>query len=67
MRLTRDGGCQLTGGTVGHVDNGGGSFVNHHLMFVSQAALDEVKQWAVVPVKATYKTINTLYIYLFSM
>ena len=49
--LTRHSGGQLSGGAVWHVDDGRGRFVNHHLVFVPQAALDEVKQGAVVSVK----------------
>lgn len=45
---TRHSGSQLPGGAVGHVDNGRRSLVHHHLVLVPQAALDEVKQGAVV-------------------
>lgn len=46
--LTRHSRGQLPGCTVGHVDNGRGSLIHHHLILVPQAALDEVKQGAVV-------------------
>lgn len=52
-RLTGHSRSQLTSGTVGHVDDGGSCFINHHLMFIPQAALNEVKQRAIVPVKPT--------------
>lgn len=46
--LTGHGRGQLPGGAVWHVNDGGGRFVHHHLVLVPQAALDEVKQGAVV-------------------
>lgn len=45
---TRHSWGQLPGCTVGHVDDGRGSLVHHHLVLVPQTALDEVEQWAVV-------------------
>lgn len=45
---TWHGGGQLSGGAVGHMDDGGRGFIHHHLILVPQAALDEVEQRAVV-------------------
>lgn len=46
---------QLSGRAVGHVHNGRGSLVHHHLILVPQAALNEVKQGAVVTIQKKEK------------
>lgn len=46
---------QLSGRAVGHVHNGRGSLVHHHLILVPQAALNEVKQGAVVTIQKNKK------------
>lgn len=46
--LTGHSGSQFPGGAVWHVDDGRRRLVHHHLVLVPQAALDEVKQRAVV-------------------
>lgn len=57
--LTGHSRCQLPGCAVGHVHNGGGSLVHHHLVLVPQAALDEVKQGAVVTIRKS-QSIDTM-------
>lgn len=46
--LTGYSGSQLPGSAVGHVDDGRCSLVHHHLVLIPQAALNEVKQRAVM-------------------
>lgn len=59
--LTRHGRGQLPGSAVGHMDDGRGSFIHHHLVLVPQAALNEVKQRTVMTEnKKTKNVVNNL-------
>lgn len=49
--MTRHSRGQLPGSAVGHMDNGRGSLIHHHLVFVPQAALNEVEQGTVMTEK----------------
>lgn len=62
--LTRHSGSQLPGSAVGHMDNGRGSLIHHHLILVPQAALNEVKQGAVMTesVKTENTAVNNLHV-----
>lgn len=60
--LTRHSRGQLPGCTVGHMDDGRSSLIHDHLILVPQAALNEVKQGAVVTgiIKTEYNVVNYL-------
>lgn len=51
QKRTRHSRGELSGGAVGHVDDGWGCFIHHHLMLIPQTALYEVKQRAVMSVR----------------